>query len=154
MWSHYASSHKGFCIEFDFPENLQRGMKRVEYHKSIATIDAEKFWTEYDEKTQSRAPFEEWFKKMTWRPLITKLRPWICEAEMRIVASNQMIKDMRPEGDHGKKIAPYHPDWVRSVIFGVDTPSTVKDYITENMPVDTDFKKAVKTSTGISIKPL
>jgi len=146
MWSHYASRHTGFCIEF---QGLI-GAKPVDYKPEFPSLEGDRIL----EAVNDRSKQNKSFQKMTAAPLFRKLSNWRYEAEYRYIASDTMGGIMTEiPGVPNKKIAPYPAEWVRSVIFGINTPDSVKHYIMANMP-NMVFRQATKTSKGLSIRPM
>ena len=138
MWSHYADSHKGFCIEFK-TEYLKAD--RVEYQMEIPEIELIDF---LNHKTQKD------FSKKIWDALRTKLEEWKYEDEYRFQPGNAMPFRKLPKGE---KCAPikYDATWVESIIFGCRMPKVVKKYITTNIPFDVKFKQAIELDSSIDI---
>lgn len=83
MWSHYADSHKGFCIEYDFSRlcsdnELMRGLMPVNYLYSDKLFDATEYLLpSYDGK--------EINSLYTIYAAISKFSEWNYEKEWRIV---------------------------------------------------------------------
>lgn len=74
MWSHYADSHKGFCIRYVFPEDMFQGYEKdVKYLRFIHPVS-------YDFRpiTLETVPGMK-------EGLFTKSREWSYENEMRFV---------------------------------------------------------------------
>ncbi|MFZ2452158.1 MAG: DUF2971 domain-containing protein [Methylovulum miyakonense] len=140
MWSHYAKSHQGFCIEFK-SEYLKA--EKVDYKKCIPTLNLlDLFLVQYnliDETT---------FGEQIWESLRTKLCEWSYEDEYRLLASHSMGRI--PKGDKFIKI-PYKLEFVESIIFGCRMEPNIRSYIIEKMPRTVKFKRAVEKTSNIEI---
>lgn len=140
MWSHYADSHKGFCIEF-----------KSEFMKADKVI--------YQDKIPKLKIIDifisglglingEEMGQHIWQSLRTKLVEWEYESEYRFQASNSMGKI--PAGKNYMMIN-YTPEFVESVIFGHRMPLKAKEFIISGMPAGTKFKQAVARTSSIEI---
>lgn len=140
MWSHYANSHKGFCIEFK-SEFLKAD--KVTYQNTIPKLNIIDML-----RLQFNLIDGEEFGKNIWKSLRTKLNEWEYEAEYRFQASNSMGKI--PAGRKFIKV-PYKPEFVESVIFGCRMPIEIKKFIVKNMSSNMRFKQAVAKTSSIEI---
>ncbi|WP_405122358.1 DUF2971 domain-containing protein [Pseudomonas sp. M20] len=140
MWSHYANSHKGFCIEF---KSEFMKAEKVTYQKHIPklnTIDLHRLYHQtYD---------GEELGHQIWRALRTKLDEWEYESEYRFQANNAMGRI--PKGKNFIKIA-YEADFVESVIFGCRMRDDAKKFIINNMPKMIKFKQAIARTSTLEI---
>lgn len=137
MWSHYAGSHTGFCIEFK-SENM--GAQKITYQKTIPKI-----------KTLSmhRSHFGlEEGKELGDKikvALLTKLDEWEYEAEYRV-----HLRDSIPSGKKFLK-KPYDSTWIESIIFGCRMCEKVRAHIIRVMPKHIKYKQAVERMSGVEI---
>lgn len=140
MWSHYANSHKGFCIEFK-SEFVKAD--KVNYQKRIPklnTIDLHRLHHKtYDGEALGR---------QIWLALRTKLDEWEYESEYRFQASNAMGRI--PKGKDFIKIA-YDSEFVESIIFGCRIQGNAKEFIMNSMPKTIKFKQAVARTSTVEI---
>jgi len=142
LWAHYAASHTGICIEFEFPSgNQPNKVKYREHIESVPLLDFIKSWfglsgIEFGERIHDA--------------LLVKMNYWAYEGEYRWFASNEMGRV--PLGEKFIKI-PYERSWVKAIIFGCRTPTQVKTYIREQLPFDTDYKQAVERRDSIEVVP-
>ncbi|RJT24036.1 DUF2971 domain-containing protein [Buttiauxella izardii] len=141
MWSHYADSHKGFCIEF---KGEYIAATEVTYEKEIPKlnlIDLCKMYLNLESN--------EHMGVLIWQALRTKLVEWEYESEYRFQLSN----DMAPRLIKGALWMNYDytPDFVESIIFGWRMPVEIKNYIIEHMPPNTKFKQAYPDLSTIEI---
>jgi len=74
MWSHYADSHKGFCLEFDCNREPFTKMYPVQYSKEIPVVDPEKVLINTDNNIE-----------IIERLLLSKYIDWQYEKEWRII---------------------------------------------------------------------
>lgn len=105
MWSHYSSSHRGFCLEFLATSNTKifGEAKQVNYQSKFP-------------KTLITASSEERVGKM----MLTKSELWAYEEEWRILG---------PKYKPGIKNFP--PELLKGVIFGCEMDDKDKDMIKE-----------------------
>lgn len=142
LWAHYASSHKGFCIEFDFDEIEQP--QKVTYQKDIASVsllDLLRYNLGIDTSTE--------FGIKMKNALLVKLEEWRDEREYRWILSDKM--GIVPKGEKYIKIE-YAPRKVKSIIFGCRMLDDVKKYIIKNLPFTTLFKQAIETKNTIEVR--
>lgn len=113
MWSHYANSHKGYCIEYEFEglENLKLkhfesnqlrnfdSLEKVKYSNKVITLS-----------NINLSPND--FKKIVTQ----KTLEWAYEKEFRILVNVW--------GSYN-----HNPNVIKSIIFGLSTSEIVRDYI-------------------------
>lgn len=133
MWSHYANSHKGFCIEFS-ASYLQADP--VTYREELSTIDLLNAWAH-----PGSIGDVEHIGEQIWQALRIKLKDWQYEEEYRFQLSNQPEKNRAADGKNFILVN-YEPLWVTSIIFGDRTNSRVKDYVKAKLPYEVQFKQA------------
>ena len=136
MWSHYADSHKGFCIEFK-SEHIRAD--KVAYQDEIPRIEVMDFLINQVNLSNN-----------IWQSLRTKLKEWEYEDEYRFQPSKSMVMTDLP-GSNGLQSSSYDPKFIESIIFGCRTPASVKEYITKNIPYRVKFKQAVERTSSIEI---
>jgi hypothetical protein len=140
MWSHYANSHKGFCIEFK-SEFMQA--EKVIYQNKIPKLDiVDIFFSSLNLINGEELGMH------IWQSLRKKLTEWNYESEYRFQANNSMG---RIPADKQFMTIPYPPEFVESVIFGCRMPPDAKKFIIERMPLGTKFKQAVEKTSCIEI---
>lgn len=137
LWSHYANSHKGYCIEFK-SEGIEA--KPIIYKNQIPTINL----TEFSSTTYG----EEKRNKVISEALLTKLDIWSYENEYRVIANAEQLEKI------GKGIMRqyYDPCYIESIIFGSKMSTEIKQYIINKIPFKTKFKQATETNSSIIIK--
>ena len=142
MWSYYANSHKGFCIEFkkEFIE-----AEKVTYKDDIPDIAIDDLLSIYYEIEGHKSVGEH-----IWNCLRIKLNEWKHEKEYRLNASHVMENSVMSTGKH-YKIYKYPNKFVSSVIFGCKTEPRVKEYIINNYRHDINYKQAVERRNKIEI---
>jgi hypothetical protein len=143
LWAHYASSHTGFCIEFDFPNAQPKQVSYREHIESICLLDFIKSYYSGIGGVDLGVRIHE--------ALHVKLNHWSYEGEYRWIASTEMGR--LPKGVKFIKI-PYDPKWVKAIIFGCRTHPEVKAYIRNNIRFDTQFKQAVEVENRIEVVAL
>lgn len=147
MWSHYANSHNGFCIEWD-GEHVKP--EKVDYRDSLPTLDI----LELIESTIGLRSKDE-LAIQAWKALKVKLREWEYEQEYRFSlgknSQGQIIKDF---GEFA--LVKSQPEWVKSIIFGYRMPSNTREYIQEKLGANVNYKEVViaQNEFSLSIQPL
>ncbi|MFM1693121.1 DUF2971 domain-containing protein [Aeromonas salmonicida] len=140
MWSHYANSHKGFCIEF---KSKFMPAEKVIYQDEIPKLNIIDIFL-----SSLKLIKGEEVGIHIWQSLRTKLIEWDYESEYRLKANNSMG---RIPADKQFMIMPYNPEFVESVIFGCRMPPDAKQLIIDQMPSGTKFKQAVGKISCIEI---
>lgn len=143
MWSHYAGSHSGFCIEF---RSEHMPAKKVIYQKAIPKIKTMAMHRSFLGLDEG-----EDLGNRILTALRTKLDEWEYESEYRVHASNNYGSIQ--EGENFIKI-PYDPIFVESVIFGCRMSESVKEHIIQAMPENLKYKQAVAKMSEIVIVDL
>lgn len=141
MWSHYAGSHTGFCIEF---KSAHLKADKVIYKENIPQIEM------MDLIRLKFNPNHKGTLKNIWTALRTKLTEWEYEEEYRFQASNSMLGGRVPKNDKFLLI-PYGIEFVESVIFGCRMGSQAKSHIIDNMPKVMKYKQAMELTSSIDI---
>jgi hypothetical protein len=145
MWSHYANSHSGFCIEFR-SEHLQAS--KVTYADAFPELKLIDFVSaQYDETFNGDATGQ-----LIWNALRTKLSEWSYEEEYRFQAGDSMGRRLEPGQKY--RIVAYSPNFVESIIFGCRMDLHAKRYIVKNMPFPVKYKQALIGRKGIEIVPI
>lgn len=141
MWSHYASRHRGICLEFDLQEEnegeclLPIGVGKYSYHEKVNIVKyvdkpcstnfydflpvfANELNTDLRELSKSR-----WhpFANKLEQAYLYKLNHWEHEKEWRIVLVS-FKEDNFPEN----RILQYNSDSLSGIIFGMRTDQQVK----------------------------
>lgn len=140
MWSHYAGSHTGFCIEFR-AEHMPA--HKVIYQKTIPKLKTLPMHRSFFELEEG-----EEFGKAILTALRTKLDEWEYESEYRVHFGGEYLKI--PEGEKFIKIS-YEPEFIESIIFGCRMSENVRDYIVQAMPKGLKYKLAVERLSSIEI---
>lgn len=95
MWSHYADSHKGVCIEFDIPEEDEKLFQKVIYSEERPTNNFVQAVRKMCGQHLANGNFDksdEALNKLLLEPYITKLIEWAYEDEYRLLLSDNDIK--------------------------------------------------------------
>ena len=140
LWSHYANSHRGYCIEYR--------AKRIDAENVIYKPDAPTI------KIKELLPTEfEDYQSITGckikKALLTKLIDWKHENEYRFILFNAV---KTTPIDEFRCMLPYEPDFIESIIFGSRMPPHIKEYIINNMPYKTILKQAYELDYSIEIR--
>ena len=104
MWSHYASSHRGVCLEFDFPEEVafqkviySKKVPEIKIYKLMSHIFALRILGKEVKQLDTSLNFNE-----TLAPFYTKSKEWSYEKEVRCLYSKKEINDKIYLNDQGK----------------------------------------------------
>lgn len=100
MWSHYANSHSGICVEYDTESLIMATgdlFFPVSYSNTLPTIDLKIT----DEKEDDFAAFSFVLKR-----LLTKATPWSYEKEWRAIHSEDVGQGDNPSGTLINSLAP------------------------------------------------
>ncbi|TWX66876.1 DUF2971 domain-containing protein [Colwellia demingiae] len=142
MWSHYASSHTGFCIEFK-TEYIKAN--KVTYKSNIPTINIIDLV-----KLKFKLGDDEKLGYKIWDSLRTKLIEWEYEEEYRFQASNSMLHG-KVKKDHSYCMMDYKSEFIESIIFGCRMPSKIKTYIVENMHENIKYKEVKECDSSLEV---
>jgi hypothetical protein len=142
MWSHYANSHKGFCIEWDATK-IQA--EKVSYQSKIP-----KFKLIDLIETQVGIGDNTKVGNDIWQALRTKLNEWEYESEYRFQMSNAM-KEFIVKKEPNFALVKYQPNWIKSIIWGCRTTEKTKIYIKDNLHFDVEYKQAKEGVSSIAI---
>lgn len=99
VWSHYADSHKGFCLVFDANNDLFGEAQQVFYQEEYPTIDV----TEENQEV------------IFQNTALVKYKDWAYESEFRLLSKEPGSQGMLPVKD--KKLV-YPPEMLVGVILG------------------------------------
>lgn len=144
MWSHYADSHYGFCIEFK--DNFCKEIDKVIYKNelpSLKIIDC----IRYEFKIKGFNVDISLDENNLWDCIRTKFYEWNYEEEYRLHAWEEMIDSAIEKNDRYMKIK-YDSNMVESIIFGYRMEEKVKKYIINKIPYKVKFKQSIITNEG------
>lgn len=141
MWGHYASSHRGFVVEFDPNHSLfdRKTCGRISYSKDRLAVDsAESFGA--------------------WRILLTKSSEWIYEAEHRLVKPLKELNQAARRDNKNKHFIELPCDSVKAIYFGCKISKEVCDEILNDLK-DPRWRDVMKFAmrrheTEYAIRPL
>lgn len=139
MWSHYADSHKGFCIEFK-KEHLNASP--INYSASIAELGL--MYCMDVPKNDAKIGLA------IQKALLVKLNEWKYEREYRVFPNNE-LRNRHLLSNGQIALIPYEPDWVESIIFGCRMPKDIQQYIIDKYPHKAKFKRAIERKSYIDI---
>lgn len=143
MWSHYANSHQGFCIEWD--------SEKIKAEKVIYKEDIPNFELLDVIKMHCGLASKDSVGINIWKSLLIKLKEWEYESEYRFQMSKAMEPLIAKKGDNFALVK-YEPHWIKSIIWGCRTSEETKSYISENLPFPVTFKQAYETRSCIKIR--
>ena len=133
MWSHYADSHKGVCIEFDRPEEA----KDVQYSKKIQNFDivyVTRSTIANEIRHKNGKPISYDFDRI-FEPFYTKGSDWRYEGEVRCVYDdsdkfgNVIEKEIiKKSGEKGIILVHKMPNPVKRVYLGCKIDKNSDNY--------------------------
>ncbi len=149
MWSHYANSHSGICLEFEVEEDEQGSftvpmvafwkekkefikwgckIQKVSYRSSLSNLDFYSFLPVFDSEgdvdlMNISKSYWHTFANALERKFTEKLNPWASEREWRIV--NISFKSEFSED----RVSTFDLDNLTGICFGANTPQDKKDRI-------------------------
>jgi hypothetical protein len=126
MWAHYASNHKGFCLEFHSNRSLD-GVNPLDVLYVNNFI---------------KAPYYKNPKDALFHLIYTKSKDWEYENELRSIQINLLNEEAR-------KIT-YNKEELKSIYFGVNIDSNIKQYLLEI--VDKVYNKKIVVYQGVLSK--
>ncbi len=129
MWSHYANSHKGFCLEFDTSAKPFASARKVQYRETRYAFDV-------DARPEETAT----------NFLLTKHKDWVYEDEWRLIA------------DKGREEYQFPPYVLTGVIFGSAISDAdkikVKEWIGKGRSRPRFYRASLKrTEFALDIEP-
>lgn len=123
MWSHYADSHKGVCLEFDGMAKFMAHAQEVKYSKTREPIRA----------------YHETEEQMMEKALLTKSDRWAYEDEYRLLRYK-----------HGPGLVEFRPHNLTGIILGANadraTIDLVKSWIGERAEAVTLYCASVSST--------
>lgn len=131
LWSHYGSSHRGFCIEYKTEYVKAR---KVEYVNTIPSLKLIDFY-----KMFFKLSTDNHLGHKILDALHCKLVEWQYESEYRFMADKRFV--VLNNNEKFKKVY-YDTDFIESIIFGYRMEEEVKTLIINNMPLNTKYKQA------------
>ncbi len=143
MWSHYANSHKGFCLEWD---TSNMGAEKVIYKDDIASFELLDVI-----KVEFGLCDENEVRDKIWNAFRIKLREWAYEEEYRVHFGGGM-EHLVIDRNSKFTLVSYEPSWIKSIIFGCRMDSKAIAYLDEHLPSHVKRKYAVEKKSKIMIE--
>jgi len=144
MWSHYADCHKGICLEYDslnFDDyfssilNCRCILHEVDYRDTLIDLNGDIEWEKHIDFTEFKPIGQivsdpRLLNRLYEKLLLQKNKDiWSSENELRLILGGLARKNnMDKETKAGYKI-PIKRELVTAIIFGVNTPDTLKTEI-------------------------
>lgn len=107
MWSHYASNHKGFCVEFHCNIDL-KGINPLDVNYVSTFLKADYYKAEKD---------------AIFHMIFTKAKQWSYEEELRSIQNNLL--------DNNARKIPFRKGDIKAIYLGVNCEESTRDKITE-----------------------
>ena len=142
MWSHYANSHKGFCLEWDASLIEAHPVVYQDQIASFALLDVV--------KEQYGLVDRQLVQDKIWQALKVKLNEWRYEGEYRVQLGAGM-KDLIKSQNDKFAVVSYNPRFIKSIIFGCRMDKRVIKYLDERLPKHVERRYAKERSSHIEI---
>ncbi|CED57983.1 putative uncharacterized protein (plasmid) [Aliivibrio wodanis] len=142
MWSHYASSHRGFCIEWD--SSIIKAEK-VSYESDIASFKVIDLIKSHFNIISNDEP-----ARNMWKALRIKLKEWEYESEYRLQLNDQKYYHVI-ERNSNFVLVGYEPEWIKSIIFGYRMSEESRQYVISKMPKGTKYKEIVVGKSSVRV---
>ena len=136
LWSHYSSSHRGFCLEFDASTDTFGPAMKVTYQDEYPSIDI----TESDDDINLRLS------------VLTKAQFWAYEGEYRVVSMEPNEPRALPVNDH---VFQYPAHLLTGVIFGCQMPQADRYLIMQwsgDRARQIQYRRMVKSATSFALE--
>ena len=142
MWSHYANSHKGFCLEWD---TTNVNAEKVTYENNIASFELlDLIKTDYGLSNSDE------IAKKVWEALKVKLKDWAYENEYRVQFGKKM-EHLVNEKNSKFALVSHSENWIKSIIFGCRMDPVSIAYINERLSHNIERKYAVEKKSKIVV---
>lgn len=143
MWSHYANSHQGIVLGFEFDESLINNnfIEKVTYANNLPSVDIDYLKNLFSYANMYLVPLHEW--KYLFRYLSLKTADWHYEKEWRIW------------GNITPRYLNYIASDIKSVYFGLRCTQETKDKVQSifrESGVNDDVYHDIKRETDPEIK--
>lgn len=130
MWSHYADSHRGICLEFDSSDKFFKNAHQVKYPSERPRIN----------------PFRQTEDEMMEAALLSKAEHWIYEQEWRLI-----------HYEKGPGVYKFPPEALRGVILGaqisIPDKQTVLEWIKKRVhPIKLYYSSTCDISFSLNIE--
>ena len=144
MWSHYANSHKGICVEYDssefddyFSQLLQCRchLNPVDYREKLIDLNGDIEWKKHKDYTEFKRiasiirdpkDLDSLFEKLL---LQKNKETWSNERESRLIIGGlARLNNKDKELPSGYKV-PIKREMITGVIYGVNTPDNLRSEI-------------------------
>lgn len=119
MWSHYANSHKGYCVGLD-RSYLQKIEEFNNLRSNLAVLEEVMYSKEYPNFNGASSD-----PKTDIYPLFTKSADWAYEQEVRLIIKNAVGMSYK-----------IHPKAIREVTLGIKLPEESTEKIKEIIHCD------------------
>lgn len=122
LWSHYARSHRGVRIEFEFDEH-RIPLAEVIYSPHRCAVEF------------SKAYEGNHTNEVLRQAMHTKSTAWDYEKEVRLILKKDSIPPVAgPDGD--LHFLSFDPSWVKSVDFGINCDKETIESVSTNLGLD------------------
>nr|WP_269780787.1 DUF2971 domain-containing protein [Photobacterium phosphoreum] len=142
MWSHYASSHRGFCIEWD---SSMIKAEKVSYESDIASFKVIDLIKSRFNIISNDEP-----ARNMWKALRIKLKEWEYESEYRLQLNDQKYYHVI-ERNSNFVLVGYDLEWIKSIIFGYRMSEESRQYVISRMPKGTKYKEIVVDKSSVRV---
>lgn len=131
LWSHYASSHTGFCIEYDVSKLKE---------KNLATLTVNELIVDYQPHPATLTYKDIGSNSLLQKLYATKSLKWKYEEEIRLVFDTSSFKD-------------YHPSALTGIYFGLNFTSAQKQKLINSLDNrDVKFYEVYRDNNSYELK--
>ncbi|MCX7174528.1 MAG: DUF2971 domain-containing protein [Proteobacteria bacterium] len=116
MWSHYADSHRGICIEFDAAQHFFQYARKVNYELDYPSIDPMSHLPEEVNEIAILTKADFWKYEKEWRVIFPKMTDQ--EKKEGIAKTNNPLGKHLYGLHNGPGIYTFPPDAISAVILG------------------------------------
>lgn len=131
LWSHYADSHFGYCIEYDISKLKE---------KNLATLTVNELMVNYQSQPATLSYKDIGSNSLLQKLYATKSLRWKYEEEIRLIFDTSSLKD-------------YHPSALTGIYFGLNLPVDYKQKLITSLDNrDVKFYEVYKDNNSYELK--
>jgi len=131
LWTHYASSHTGYCIEYDISKLKE---------KYLATLTVSELMVAYQSRPATLTYKDIGSISLLQKLYATKSLKWKYEEEIRLIFDTSSFKD-------------YHPSALTGIYFGINFPSVQRQKLINSLDNrDVKFHEVYSDNNSYELK--
>jgi hypothetical protein len=112
MWSHYANSHQGFCLEFDFSQIPSIQPRPVVYQRERAQYDISAVHRDANVRNLLLTKYEDWQYEREWRVITERggtMYEFPCDALTGVILGCRMSESDKQKLQNWIEQSPSRP---------------------------------------------